>query len=145
VAAVLIAVLGVLGTLGGVALGASLGARHEERRWLRDKRLEAYVAFNHAAHMFDLAWSKQIEAKDVQELTATYAALNEHRDRLLILAPPAVQRATQHVVEAATRAVGAFGQQARVADGERPIRQFTDSFAELRQAQRAAIERGRRG
>ena len=76
-ASVLIAVFGVLGTLGGVALGGSLGARHEQRRWLRDKRLEAHVAFNHAAHTSDLAWSRQAEA-NAHELTATYAALNEH-------------------------------------------------------------------
>jgi hypothetical protein len=145
VASVLIALLGVLGTLGGVALGGSLGARQEKHRWLRDKRLEAYVAFNHAAHVFDLAWSKQVEVKDAHELTASYAALNEHRNRLLLLAPSAVQQCTHDVVEAATRAVGAFGRHARVADGERPIRQFTESFAELQQAQRTSIEQGRRG
>jgi hypothetical protein len=145
VAAVLIAVLGILGTLGGVPLGSTLGARHEQRRWLRDKRLEAYVAFNHAAHAFDLAWSRQMEATDAHELTATYAVVNELRDRMLLLAPPTVQRATHDVVGAATRAVGAFGQRARVTDGEQPIQQFSDLSPSSQKAQRSDVQQGQRG
>lgn len=40
----LLAALGIVGTLGGVAMGGRL----EHRRWLRDKRLDAYSAMNTA-------------------------------------------------------------------------------------------------
>lgn len=75
----LIALVGVVGVLAGALVTALvslftgyLSRRHDERRWLLDKRLEAYVAFNAALAAFH-------NASDGAEL----AALIEHRDRML--------------------------------------------------------------
>ncbi len=65
----------------------------------------------------------------MHKLTAAYAALHTHRDRLL--APPPVRTAAEEVVAAADRAAGAFGRRARVADGNTQMRRFTDKFSAL--------------
>ena len=143
-AAVLIAVLGVIGTLSGVALGA----RQEQRRWLRDKRLDAYVSFDNAVHAFDVAWSRQAEKPDAHELMAAFAALNAHRDRVLLVAPPDVRLAALRLVEVATQAAAAFGRRARSADGAESMLRFIDLVGELQDAQRVDVQgrrRARRG
>jgi hypothetical protein len=140
VAPVLIALLGVLGTLGGVVLGA----RQEQRRWLRDKRLEAYVDLNTAVHEFDVAWSRQVESRDAHGLMAAFAALNEHRDRVLLVAPPEVREAALAVVAAATHSVAGFGKRARIADGEEPMLRFMDCVKDLHHAQRVNVQGRRR-
>jgi len=136
VAAVLIAVLGVIGTLSGVALGA----RQEQRRWLRDKRLDAYVSFDNAVHAFDVAWSRQTEKPDAHELMAAFSALNAQRDRVLLVAPPDVRLAAVRVVEVATRAAAAFGRRARAGDGAEAMLRFIDVVSELQQAQRLDVQ-----
>ena len=42
---VLIAILGITGTLGGVWLGSRLTQRNEDRKWRREHTLEAYSNF----------------------------------------------------------------------------------------------------
>jgi hypothetical protein len=42
---VLIAILGITGTLGGVWLGSRLTRRNEDRKWRREHALEAYSNF----------------------------------------------------------------------------------------------------
>jgi hypothetical protein len=87
---------------GGAAAGAVLTAlatlftgwltrRHENRRWLLDKRLEAYVDFNRALNAYHLTWSSIVhtEHPDVTPMTKALAALNDCEDRVRLLAPPA--------------------------------------------------------
>ena len=107
--------------LGGAAVGAILTAlatllggwltrRHENRRWLLDKRLEAYVDFNRALNAYHLVWSSLVhtELPDVTPMTAALAALNDCEDRVRLLAPPGTAAKSADVVQLIARAGNAL-------------------------------------
>ncbi|SNR35688.1 hypothetical protein [Blastococcus mobilis] len=77
-----LAALGILGTLGGVVLGGRL----EHRRWLRDKRLQAYSAMNTAIGVWLKAYT-HLERHDggLAELTDAIGDLADKQQAVRLL------------------------------------------------------------
>jgi hypothetical protein len=106
----LIAALG-----GGAAAGALLtalttvftgwlGRRHEHRRWLLDRRLEAYTAMNTALGH----WMKQFThwklGEELTQLTKAMQDLADKQQAVRLLATPRTGRAAHDVLAVATAA-----------------------------------------
>jgi hypothetical protein len=113
----------VVTLLGGAAAGAVLTAltslftgwlsrRHDQRRWLLGRRLEAaYVGFNAAVNAWQLAWSGVItrEVRNAEALTDAHRQLNDRRDQLCLLAAPATDRKSAEAWAAISAAVRQLG------------------------------------
>jgi hypothetical protein len=111
----LLTVAAVLGPLIGVALGAFLARRHEERHWFRDRRLDAFVAAQTAAYGLisavlyaatyreppkdDDETAKQFRLEATTEVRVAATQWGEARERLDLLAGGTVVSAMDELHE----------------------------------------------
>jgi hypothetical protein len=95
---------------GGAAAGAVLTAivtlvttalnrRHEHRRWLLDKQLEVYVAFNGMATRWGLGHAET--SVDEDQMMDDLERLHEEEERLILLAPEGTASKAEEVMDAA--------------------------------------------
>lgn len=87
-------VAGILGLV-GVSVGAWLTARGQERRWLREKRLEGYLDVVAAAREFlwrgnDVGRQSSTISEDREALRAAHLELRHAVTKLELLGPPEI-------------------------------------------------------
>jgi hypothetical protein len=152
----------VAAVAGGAAAGALLTAltslftgwlsrRHDQRRWLLDKRLEVYVAFNAAANTLQLDWARAVQTwpKDVRLLTETLADLSARHDEVRLLAPPATETKSQEAMSAAQGAMEKLlgdsprPDPAAIDAGNAEMDRFFTILTQLLELQRTDVQSGR--
>jgi hypothetical protein len=110
-----LAVLTIVGTLGGVVLGSRL----DHRRWLRDKRLEAYAAYDASINAWLLSFTHR-DVQDLGSLTDPVRELTDKQQSVRLLAPKDTAEAAQRVLGIVLDAYVALAQKPTGAD-------FTDA------------------
>lgn len=101
---VLVALVGVGGTLAGVLIGGGISLltgwrqrRHEHKRWQLDQLLAAYAAFSAAA----AAWQRALSDTDLRftkSINDQLQRLYDARHRVLLLAPTKTSELADEVV-----------------------------------------------
>lgn len=102
---VLLALLGIARTLGGVILGSRL----EHRRWLRDKRLVAYADYSAAINRWLQSFTHR-DIADLNPLTADVRQLVDTQQYVRLTAPAETRDAAQTVLRIALEAFVRFGE-----------------------------------
>lgn len=103
----LIALVGVGGVVAGATLTALvslftgwLARRHEHRRWLLDRRLESYLAFNEAVHE-----CSKMDGEPTEDQLKALRAVQVATNKLVLVAPMETANLAAGVLSTATAAV----------------------------------------
>lgn len=95
-----IAVVGVAGTLAGVLVGGWQGRRHEHRRWLRDKRLDAYSAFGAAVNEWQRTYNLRGSSADLETIIELTRDVLDRYQVVALLAGEKTRQQAQELVGA---------------------------------------------